>query len=193
MYLYILQGLTQAEEMLISAVMPIMSIYKLPHGQYGYSGHVINLPQDEKSFVLKLPRLTSEMDVLVIRREREQTHQDFHVHRRVVQQALTWLLENNIYYRSVGISVDEDALASLPDDGDLSDLPSFQPSDTDVSQAAQPPQDDASEQHYSTSFVPNAVHPSTERDHLPSSSRSGTVCIKILHPHVANHWRNTNQ
>ena len=38
-----LQGLTQVEEMLISAVMPIMSVYRLPQG---YSGHVVNLPQD---------------------------------------------------------------------------------------------------------------------------------------------------
>ena len=28
----VLQGLTQVEEMLVSAVMPIMSIYRLPHG-----------------------------------------------------------------------------------------------------------------------------------------------------------------
>ena len=26
------------------AVMPIMSVYRLPQGQYGYSGHVANLP-----------------------------------------------------------------------------------------------------------------------------------------------------
>ena len=35
-----MQGLTQVEEMLISRVLPIMSVYRLPHGQYGYSGHV---------------------------------------------------------------------------------------------------------------------------------------------------------
>ena len=35
-----LQGLTQVEEMLISAVMPVMCLYRLPLGQYGYSGHV---------------------------------------------------------------------------------------------------------------------------------------------------------
>ena len=58
-----LQGLTQVEEMLISAIMPIMSIYRLPHGQYGYSGHVINLPQDVASFATSLPRLPSELDV----------------------------------------------------------------------------------------------------------------------------------
>ena len=36
--------------MLISGVLPIMSLYRLPHGQYAYSGHVINLPQDVASF-----------------------------------------------------------------------------------------------------------------------------------------------
>ena len=52
-----LQGLTQVEEMLISAVLPILSLYKLPHGQYhyAYSGHVINLPQDVTSFANSLP------------------------------------------------------------------------------------------------------------------------------------------
>ena len=114
--LFVMQGLTQAEEMLISAVMPIMSIYKLPHGQYGYSGHVINLPQDVKSFALKLPRLSSEIDLLVVRREREQSHKDFRVRRRVVEEALTWLLDNNIYYRNIGVSMDEDALACLPEE-----------------------------------------------------------------------------
>ena len=46
---------TQVEEMLISGVLPIMSLYRLPHGQYGYSGHVINLPQDVGSFANTLP------------------------------------------------------------------------------------------------------------------------------------------
>ena len=46
-----LQGLTEIEEMLISAVMPMMSLDRLPLGQYGYSGHVVNLPQDISTFV----------------------------------------------------------------------------------------------------------------------------------------------
>ena len=46
------------------AVMPIMSVYRLPQGQYGYSGHVVNLPQDVASFVQSLPRLPSELDVI---------------------------------------------------------------------------------------------------------------------------------
>ena len=64
-----LQDLTQVEEMLISPVMPIMSVYQLPLGQYGYSGHVINLPQDVASFVRSLPRVPSQLDLVVVRRE----------------------------------------------------------------------------------------------------------------------------
>ena len=56
----------RVEEMLISAVMPIMSVYK---GQYGYSGHVVNLPQDVASFAQSLPRLPSELDVIVVARD----------------------------------------------------------------------------------------------------------------------------
>ncbi len=56
MYVFIL---TQVEEMQISGVLAIMSVYRLhvPHGQYGYCGHVINLPQDVASFATTLPRL----------------------------------------------------------------------------------------------------------------------------------------
>ena len=55
-----LQGLTQVEEMLISPVMPILSVYRLPHGQFGYSGHVINLPQDVAK---SLPCMPSQLVV----------------------------------------------------------------------------------------------------------------------------------
>ena len=50
-----LQGLTQVEEMLLSAVMPMMVLYMLPHGQLSYSGHVVNLPQDVTGFASSLP------------------------------------------------------------------------------------------------------------------------------------------
>ncbi len=40
------QSAVQSKMLFIYAVMPIMSIYRLPFGQYEYAGHVINLPQD---------------------------------------------------------------------------------------------------------------------------------------------------
>ena len=64
--------------MLVSAVM-LMSIYRLPLSQYGYTGHVINLPQDVVSFANSLPRVPSELDVLVVRKDSEQSHRDFRV------------------------------------------------------------------------------------------------------------------
>ena len=79
--------------------MPIMSVYRLPQGQYGYSGHVVNLPQDVASFVQGLPRLPSELDVIVVRKERaNQSHRDFRVRRAVVHRALQWLVTHNQYH-----------------------------------------------------------------------------------------------
>ena len=76
------------EEMLISGVLPIMSLYRLPHGQYAYSGHVINLPQDV-AFVNSLPRLPTELDIIVVRKQgAADSHHDFRVRRSVVLAAL---------------------------------------------------------------------------------------------------------
>ena len=112
--------------MLVSAVMPIISIYRLPIGQYGYTGHVINLLQDVVSFANSLPRVPSELDVLVVRKDSEQSHRDFRVRRSVVQEALTWLLENNRHYRANAIRLNEEALQRLPQDGNLTDMRSLQ-------------------------------------------------------------------
>ena len=72
-----MQGLSEVEQMLISPVIPLMSIYRLPHGQYGYSGHVINLPQDVPSFVMQLPRLPSNLDTVIVRKQRSKCAKDF--------------------------------------------------------------------------------------------------------------------
>ena len=97
--------------MLISAVTPFMSVYHLPQGQYGYRGHVINMPQDLTAFATSLPRLPSELDVMIVRKKgSNNTHRDFRVRRMVVQRA---------YYRN--ISLNAFALSQLPEDGDLTD------------------------------------------------------------------------
>ena len=157
------------EEMLISAVMPIMSIYRLPHGQYGYSGHVINLPQDVVSFATSLPRSPSELDLLVVRKEGDQSHHDFRVRRAVVERALTWLLENNMYYQSNQVHLNQVTLAQLPQDGNLSTLTSVQPNPPSTEQGAQASGEDPYGAHMSQSFVPNAVRPRTEQETVRQS------------------------
>ena len=185
------QGLTQVEEMLISAVMPIMSVYRLPQGQYGYSGHVVNLPQDVASFAQTLPRLPSELDVIVVRKEgANHTHRGFRVRRGVVHQALQWLVTHNQYYRSLGITIDAVALVQLPQDGNISHLVSVTEDcslpdcpttsgSSEVSATGNTSTEALEDDHLSESFVPIAAPSMTEQEavhqsvqHRQSSSTS---------------------
>ena len=59
------------------------------------------------SFASGLPRLPSDLDVIVVRKESSnQTHCDFRVRRSVVDQALQWLIAHNIYYRAQHVHID---------------------------------------------------------------------------------------
>lgn len=60
---------SKVKEMLISPVIPMISLYRLPHGQYGYNGHVINLPQDVASFVNTLPHYPNDLDIIIVRQQ----------------------------------------------------------------------------------------------------------------------------
>ena len=69
--------------MLIPGVLPIMSLYRLPHGQYAYSAIRYSLLHQ------LLPRLPSELVVIVVRKEgAANTHRDFRVRRSVALHAL---------------------------------------------------------------------------------------------------------
>eukprot|EP00732_Lithocolla_globosa_P000179 Lithocolla_globosa_v1_NODE_40_length_8230_cov_45.875581.p3 type:complete len:151 gc:universal NODE_40_length_8230_cov_45.875581:2791-3243(+) len=63
-----LPSMTDLEQMLIARVMPFMSVYRLVHGQTGFSGNVINFPQYVSQVATVLPRLSSETGVVIVRR-----------------------------------------------------------------------------------------------------------------------------
>ena len=64
--------------------------------------------------------------MVVVRKEDvDQSHRNFRVKRSVVHHALQWLALNNIYYDANHIHIDEDALAQLPYDGNLSNISSL--------------------------------------------------------------------
>ena len=117
------------------------------------------------SFATKLPRLAPEIDILVVRKEREQTHNDFHVRRTVVEEALTWLMANDVYYQKIGVSLDQNTLAMLPEDGHLSDLRTLQPVESQGVTTTNDTTTTNEEVGYSSSFVPNAAPPATQRNH----------------------------
>lgn len=95
-----------------------MSVYRLPCGQYGYTGHILNIPQDITTFINNLSRCPASLDVIIVRKNRAaQSHRDFRVRRSVV---LTSLLANNPYYHDV--TINHHTLSQLPGDSDLTDF-----------------------------------------------------------------------
>ena len=148
--------------MLISAVIPFIPIYRLPHGQHGYKGHVINLPQDITTLVSHLSRLPSELDILLVRKEgSDNTHCDFRVRKLVVLRALKW---HNKFYRN--IEINQDALDQLPQDGSRSCLRDVE-MDADDELKLQTT-DDPNIQDSAT-FVPVVVRKMTEEESIRKS------------------------
>ena len=117
-----LQGLTEIEEMLISRIFPVISVYCLRGGQYAYRGNVINFSQDVSEFVTRLPRIPSSLDVLIVRRNSANgvAFRDFTVRHTKVTRALYWLKENNRYYTD--IVIDKEVLHSLPENRAIDDI-----------------------------------------------------------------------
>ena len=145
-----------------------MSIYHLPQGQYGYTGHVINMPQDLSVFATSLPRLPSELDVMIVRKKgSNNTHRDFRVRRMVVQCALQWLKRNNKYYRNIDIDVS--VLSQLPDDGDLTDKCGVGIEDTAEKQEEEElPSEDTDPADVAT-FIPVVARKMTEKETIRKS------------------------
>jgi hypothetical protein len=87
-----LQDMTQIEELLIARACPIMTVYHKHGGQLGYSGHVLNLPQNIQQFINKLPVNVSDLPILTVTRQGAQgTHCNFRVRRDKVVNVLQWL------------------------------------------------------------------------------------------------------
>ena len=101
----LLKDLSTVEEMLIAQIAPMMNVFRLPSGrQYGYSGHVLNLPQDVQSVVNSLPRTASNLGTVVVRRKRSSGNvMEFRVRRDRVYAALVFLKRNNKYYSNIKI------------------------------------------------------------------------------------------
>ena len=66
----LLEEMTMVEEMLISPILPIMSVYRLPNGQNVLRGHMANFVQDISDLVKVLPRMTNTLPVLIVKKKR---------------------------------------------------------------------------------------------------------------------------
>ena len=96
-----LQGISQIEELLITHACPIMTVYHKHGGQLGYSGYVLNLPQNIQQFNKLLMNINDLPVLTVLRQGRENIHRSFRVRRYAVLHALQWLKHNNKYYTDI--------------------------------------------------------------------------------------------
>ena len=119
-----LQHLTEIEEILIARACTIMCVYCKHGGQRGYKGHVLNLPQDIKEVLARLPPSVAERPFLMIRRYgADNTHRSCRVRRLKGMQAITWYKDNNPFNSDIVIY--EESLQRLPRDGVPENLPSL--------------------------------------------------------------------
>lgn len=101
----VLENLTQAEEMLIARALPITHVYVKPGGQLGYSGHCINLPQNVIELANSLPRFPKELSIIIVTfKGKDSNLKQVKVRRKVVLDALDWLIKNNPHYKDVTIN-----------------------------------------------------------------------------------------
>ena len=102
-----------------------MRVYIKPGGQRGYSGYCINLPQHVQELATSLPRYPKELSLIVIKMKgKDNTFKDVPVRRHMVQNALTWLINNNPHYQEVHLN--QQCLESLAENGIPNDLISIE-------------------------------------------------------------------
>ena len=162
-----------------------MAVYQLPQGQYGYSGHIVNLPQDISSFATSLPQHPQNLDVIIIRREgSNQSHHDFRVRRSVVLSALQWLVVNNKYYYHIAINTE--VVDQLPKDGSLSGLCTITHDST--SEEEDLAVVDEADPQFSSSFIPSAQRRATERESVRQSCSPAGEQSVTSSGFLATHW-----
>ena len=120
-----LEELTMVEEMLISPILAIMSIYRLPGGALINRGFCANFQQDIQPLVYVLPRLPKDIPLLILKKkDQENNVKQFLVNRYRVQTVLKYLCEFNPAYKNHGIKINTEALNLLPENSIPVDLPS---------------------------------------------------------------------
>lgn len=169
---YVLQQLTQVEEMLIARVNPILQVTHARGGQYKYSGHTISFPQDITTIAKYLPRMISDLDILIVKRQNpSEKAYEFFVCKSRVLAALEYKTKNDPYYCDVQFN--SSAISALPDHPtDISSLlrnvttSSFEPHQTNIDSTYDtdvmlPPLE-----IQPSSFVPILPNSNTELEHI---------------------------
>ena len=107
--LKLLPTLNDIEEMYIAIHNPVMKIFRLKNGQWGFEGNVVNLPQDIGEACSVLPRLSSDVSVFLVRRktgEEPTDYKNFKIRKNYIHSWLLFLKRFNRFYAHITISDD---------------------------------------------------------------------------------------
>lgn len=117
------EDLTMIEEQLISPISAIMSIYRQPSGTLFSRGYCANFFKDIGPLCKELPRLPADISIIIIQKlGSDHINKDFMVNRRRVEICLRYLYENNVLFQKHGITISQQNIAVLPENGIPEDL-----------------------------------------------------------------------
>lgn len=115
-----LNDLTMAEEMLLSPILPTMSVLKTTNGRDVTRGFVANFVQDSLSFVQNIPRLAEDVPILIVKRKgAEGNIRETNGNRERLKLVGIWLVDNHPGFLQHGVRFKADQADLLPIDGHL--------------------------------------------------------------------------
>lgn len=122
-----LRKMTMIEEMLVAAVLPIMTVYRLPCGKNVSRGFVANFKQDSTTFIKTIPLTREQLPIVVIRRfGKNNTSADFKVNRARIEAVGKFLINKHPGYIRHGVTFSAENCQSLPIDGPIDGLHSIE-------------------------------------------------------------------
>src|SRR5436189_3149704 len=105
----------------------MMQAWSVKGGQTKYAGHCCNFIRDTANIVSKVPLLPKDIDIIVVR-SKDTTEQPslatsdcFRLRREVITDYIHVLQRSHPSFRSGRVTIDWDALNSLPEDGNVYD------------------------------------------------------------------------
>jgi len=128
-----LRDLSMVEEMLLSPVLPIMTVYRLKSGGNVSRGFVANFRQDSATFIKQIPLTVDQVPILVVRRVgQDNKSADFKVNRSRIDRVGRWLVDNHPGFKHHGVGFNEEQCQLLPENGTLLGLSEVVVDDADV-------------------------------------------------------------
>ena len=99
-----IHNITMIEEMLISPILSVMTICRLPGGQLVNKGYIANFAQNIVPLCQRLPRLTSQLPILIVKKiDQNNVSKEFQVNRLRITELLRFFCENNPDWKSNGM------------------------------------------------------------------------------------------